>query len=143
MSEFHPFAKYVQIIGKGPKLSCPLTEDEAQDAVRMIINGDVEPLQLGAFLSILRLREEVPAEGAGFVRAMREYFGESNFSNAADLDWPVFAGKNGSSLGFCLRRYCFLRMAFAFACKDRTAIRKTACLPKKPSKPSIYPLLNQ
>jgi anthranilate phosphoribosyltransferase len=93
MSEFHPFAKYVQIIGKGPKLSRPLTEDEAQDAVRMIINGDVKPLQLGAFLSILRLREEVPAEGAGFVRAMREYFGESNFSNAADLDWPVFAGK--------------------------------------------------
>ena len=72
MSGFHPFAKYIQIIGKGPNLSRPLTEAEAQHAVRMVLEGNVEPIQLGAFLCILRLREEVPAEGVGFVRAMRE-----------------------------------------------------------------------
>ena len=47
----HPFAQFVRIIGKGPKLSRPLTEDEMLEAARMILAGDVEPLQLGAFLA--------------------------------------------------------------------------------------------
>ncbi|MEQ8193142.1 MAG: glycosyl transferase family protein [Rhodospirillales bacterium] len=97
MTEFHPFAQYIQIIGKGPNLSRPLTEQEAHDAVRMILAGGVEPLQLGAFLSILRLREEVPVEGAGFVRAMREAIDMPlpmpSPMPEVDLDWPAYAGK--------------------------------------------------
>ena len=93
MSEFHPFAKYIQIIGKGPKLSRPLTEEESHDAVQMILEGAVEPIQLGAFLCILRLREEVPAEGIGFVRAMRDANIVPNNAPAVDIDWPTYAGK--------------------------------------------------
>ena len=93
MSEFHPFAKYIQIIGKGPKLSRPLSEQEAHDAVNMILAGKVEPIQLGAFLCILRLREEVPAEGAGFVRAMRAANPLPQNIQPVDLDWPAYAGK--------------------------------------------------
>ena len=55
MTTEHPFAQYVRIIGKGPHLSRPLTQDEMQEAARMIMAGDVEPLQLGAFLCILRV----------------------------------------------------------------------------------------
>ena len=91
--KFHPFAKYIQIIGKGPKLSRALTEEEAYAAVHMILDGAVEPIQLGAFLSILRLREEVPAEGTGFVRAMRTATIIPNNCSAVDLDWPTFSGK--------------------------------------------------
>ncbi|HEC14206.1 MAG TPA: glycosyl transferase, partial [Rhodospirillales bacterium] len=35
MTEEHPFAQYVRIIGKGPNLSRPLTEDEMLSATRM------------------------------------------------------------------------------------------------------------
>ena len=76
MSEEHPFAQYVRIIGRGPNLSRPLTEDEMYAAANMILDGDVENLQLGAFLCILRVRTEVPEEGLGFVRAVRDALAE-------------------------------------------------------------------
>lgn len=93
MTDMHPFAKYVRIIGRGPTLSRPLTEDEMIEAGRMILAGEVEPLQLGAFLCILRVRAEVPAEGAGFVRAMRETITPPPDAPTVDLDWSSYAGK--------------------------------------------------
>ncbi|MBL6959338.1 MAG: glycosyl transferase, partial [Rhodospirillales bacterium] len=72
MTEEHPFAQFVRIIGRGPNLSRPMTEEEMLEAGRMIMSGQVEPLQLGAFLCILRMRTEDPGEGAGFIRAVKE-----------------------------------------------------------------------
>ena len=93
MTEEHPFAQFVRIIGKGPHLSRPLTEDEMTEATRMILTGDVEPVQLGAFLCVLRVRTEEPAEAAGFVRAVRESLDLPANSPSVDLDWPAYAGK--------------------------------------------------
>ncbi|PHS78413.1 MAG: glycosyl transferase [Rhodospirillaceae bacterium] len=93
MTEIHPFAKYIGIIGRGPRLSRPLTEDEMLGAARMIMKGEVEPLQLGALLCILRMRAEVPAEGAGFVKAARETFTIPENAPAVDLDWATYSGK--------------------------------------------------
>ena len=93
MSEEHPFAQYVRIIGRGPNLSRPLTEDEMFAAARMILAGEVEPLQLGAFLCILRVRTEVPEEGAGFVRAAREAMNLPANLPDADIDWSSYSGK--------------------------------------------------
>lgn len=93
MPEEHPFAQFVRIIGKGPNLSRPLTEAEMTAAARMILAGEVEPVQLGAFLSILRLRTEVPVEGAGFIRAVRETLDVPRNPPAVDLDWPSYGGK--------------------------------------------------
>ncbi len=92
MTEEHPFAQYVRIIGKGPHLSRPLTREETQDAVRMIMQGEVEPIQLGAFLCLLRVRTEVPEEAAGFIDAVRETL-EAPEGVKVDLDWPSYAGK--------------------------------------------------
>ena len=89
----HPFAQFVRIIGKGPKLSRPLTEDEMLEAARMILAGKVEPLQLGAFLAILRLRTEVAEEGSGFVRAVRETLTPPPDAPPVDLDWSSYGGK--------------------------------------------------
>ena len=72
MTEEHPFAPFVRTIARGPKLSRPLTEDEMADATRMILAGEVESLQLGAFLAVLRVRTEDPGEAAGFVRVVKE-----------------------------------------------------------------------
>lgn len=93
MTEEHPFARFVRIIGKGPNLSRPLTEDEMYEAARMILEDRVEPLQLGAFLCILRLRTEVPEEGLGFVRAIRDTLELPENPPRVDLDWSSYAGK--------------------------------------------------
>ena len=93
MTEEHPFAQYVRIIGRGPNLSRPLTEDEMFAAAGMIMRGEVEDLQLGAFLCILRVRTEVPEEGLGFVRAVRETIKLPADVPDVDLDWPTYSGK--------------------------------------------------
>lgn len=94
MTAEHPFAQYVRIIGKGPHLSRPLTEEEMLDAARMIMAGDIEPVQLGAFLCVLRVRTEEPEEGAGFTRAVQETFQIPTDAPSVDLDWPSYAGKS-------------------------------------------------
>lgn len=93
MSE-HPFAQYVRILGKGPNLSRPLTLDEARAAAAMIMAGEVEPEQLGAFLCLLRVKTETPEEIAGFVMAAREHLKAPADAPAVDLDWSSYAGKS-------------------------------------------------
>lgn len=92
MIEPHPFAQFIQILGKGPTMSRPLTEPEMLDAARMVLSDQVEPIQLGAFLCLLRITGETASELAGFVRAARETM---NFGAVPDvhLDWPAYAGK--------------------------------------------------
>ncbi|GAB4268901.1 MAG: glycosyl transferase family protein [Methylomicrobium sp.] len=89
----HPFAEYVRILGKGKKGSRSLTREEAYRAMRMILTDQVLPVQLGAFLMLMRVKEESREELAGFVDAARETFIQSNRSDIADLDWSSYAGK--------------------------------------------------
>ncbi len=93
MTEDHPFAPFVRTIARGPNLSRPLTEDEMIEAARMILADEVEPLQLGAFLAVLRVRTEDPGEAAGFVRTARATIQKPKDSPAVDLDWSSYAGK--------------------------------------------------
>ena len=51
----HPFAPFVRILGRGKQGSRSLTQDEAYQAMSMIVAGEVEPLQLGAFLMLYLL----------------------------------------------------------------------------------------
>lgn len=88
----HPFAQYVRILGKGKKGSRSLTEDEAFDAMRMILNNQVEEVQLGAFLMLLRVKEESPEELSGFVKAVNQHIDASS-SLHVDIDWSSYAGK--------------------------------------------------
>ncbi len=92
MSE-HPFAQFIRIIGRGPNLSRPLNEDEMYEAAGMILTGGVDPHQLGAFLCILRMRTEVPSEGAGFVRAVRDTLVVPESAPEVDVDWATYSGK--------------------------------------------------
>lgn len=105
MSE-HPFAQYIRIIGKGPRLSRPLTRDEARAATRLILKDEVEPVQLGAFLCILRVRTEDPEEGAGFIDAVRDHLELPDDLPKVDLDWPSYAGKVRQLPYFILAALC-------------------------------------
>ena len=72
--EEHPFAQYVRILGRGKTVGRSLTGEEAEAAMDMILANEVRPEQLGAFLMLLRVKEETPEEVAGFVRSVRKLF---------------------------------------------------------------------
>ena len=89
----HPFADIIRILGKGKKGSRPLTQEEAYRAMHMILADEVLPVQLGAFLMLMRVKEETPEELAGFVTAARETFAPHIGQTQVDLDWSSYAGK--------------------------------------------------
>ena len=93
MTEEHPFSPFVRTIARGPNLSRSLTEDEMAQAAVMILDDQVEPLQLGAFLAVLRVRTEDPGEAAGFVRVVKERIVKPRDAPPVDLDWSSYAGK--------------------------------------------------
>jgi anthranilate phosphoribosyltransferase len=102
----HPFAQYVRILGKGKTGSRSLTQKEAHQAMQMILRGDVESIQLGAFLMLLRVKEESHEELAGFVSAVKEHINLPKQPIATDLDWSSYAGKKRQLPWFLLS--CFL-----------------------------------
>jgi hypothetical protein len=68
----HPFAQFVRILGKGKRGARDLTREEAREAMGMVLDDKVEDTQLGAFLMLLRHKEESAEEMAGFTEALRE-----------------------------------------------------------------------
>lgn len=89
----HPFAKYIQILGKGKRGARDLTKEEAHHAMSMILSRQVEPVQLGAFLMLMRVKEESAEEVAGFTQAAREVIMRPALPTGVDLDWASYAGK--------------------------------------------------
>lgn len=93
MHEEHPFAEFIRILGKGKNGSRSLTQDEAYRAMKMILADEALPVQLGAFLMLMRVKEESPEELAGFVLAARESFQVPADLPEVHLDWSSYAGK--------------------------------------------------
>lgn len=88
----HAFAPFVRILGKGKNGTRDMTAQEAYDAMRMILQGEVEDVQLGAFLMLMRVKEETPEELLGFVKAARSIISPPSPLHV-DLDWSSYAGK--------------------------------------------------
>ena len=93
LDDEHPFAPYVRILGRGKKGARPLTQDEAYEAMSMVLGGQVEDTQLGAFLMLLRIKEETAEELAGFAAAAQDSVALPAGNAAITLDWPTYAGK--------------------------------------------------
>jgi anthranilate phosphoribosyltransferase len=108
MREPHAFAKFVRILGRGKTLTRSLTMAEAEEAMAMILAGQALPEQIGAFLMLLRVKEESPDEIAGFVRAARARLAAPAIK--VDLDWSSYAGKKRQLPWFLLAA---LRLASA------------------------------
>jgi anthranilate phosphoribosyltransferase len=100
VTQEHPFAQYVRILGKGPNLSRPLTQDEARAAMALVMAGQVEPVQLGAFLCLLRVKTETPEEAAGLAQAIKDTIVAPE-GVTVDVDWASYAGK-ARRLPYCL-----------------------------------------
>lgn len=91
--ELHPFAKFVAILGRGKTKQRHLTLEESREAMRLLLSGNALPEQIGAFLMLLRLKEEAPEEIAGFTLGARETIPLPQEIPHVDLDWSSYAGK--------------------------------------------------
>jgi len=95
-------AAHLAAIGRGPGRSRPLTEAEAEDAFGIILAGEADPMQVGAFLLLERYRGETAAELAGMIRAARAVVTAAP-ATRPDLDWPSYAaGKTRGAPWFLL-----------------------------------------
>ncbi|MBV1863783.1 MAG: glycosyl transferase family protein [Rhodobacteraceae bacterium] len=93
MQEQHPFSKFIAILARGKTKTRPLTLSEAEESMGMILSGQAEREQIGAFLMLLRLKEETPEEIAGFTLGTRTVFDLPDQMPEVDLDWSSYAGK--------------------------------------------------
>jgi len=105
MIEEHSFAPFVRILGKGKSGTRSLTREEAEQAMGMILEGKVQPEQLGAFLMLLRVKEEAPEELAGFADAVRQRY-DPKLALGVDLDWSTYAGKKRRHTWYLLVALC-------------------------------------
>lgn len=84
-------ARYIATVGAGIGQSRPLTLDEAADAMGIILDGEADPIQIGALLMAIHYRSITANELAGMVRAARRNFPAfAGTSPVADLDWPAY-----------------------------------------------------
>lgn len=93
MQDAHPFSRFVAILGRGKTKQRNLTLEESHEAMTMILRGKALPEQIGAFLMLLRLKEEAPEEIAGFTLGARSLFDLPNNIPNVDIDWSSYAGK--------------------------------------------------
>lgn len=92
-TEITDFKHFIRVIGRGQRAGRTLTMAEAQQAMTMLLNGQATAEQKGAFLMLLRVREETPAELAGFTLAFRTFNHTSLATLNVDLDMGCYAGK--------------------------------------------------
>ena len=75
MTEISPenrMQSYLQKIAAGPKLSKDLTEEEAEDALSLILDGEVSEVRMGVFLIAARMKVETVPENIGYWRALQK-----------------------------------------------------------------------
>ncbi len=104
------FAPFVAALGRGPGKSRALTRAEAHEAFAMVLAGQADPMQVGAFLMLLRYRGEDAEEITGLVEAARAASGLPSTQPAADLDWPSYgAGRTRQAPWFLLAALALAR----------------------------------
>ena len=108
------FAGFVATLGRGPGRSRALTRDEARTAFGMVLRGEADPHQVGAFLMLLRFRGEDPEEITGMVEAARDHAGLGQLDLTVGLDWPSYgAGRTRGAPWFLLAALALARSGVA------------------------------
>jgi anthranilate phosphoribosyltransferase len=104
------FAPFVATLGRGPGRSRALTREEARTAFGMVLRGEADPHQVGAFLMLLRFRGEDAEEITGMVEAARAHAVPGAPHRAPDLDWPSYgAGRTRGAPWFLLSALALAR----------------------------------
>ena len=84
-------ASYISTAGAGVGQSRPLTRTEACDALLIILEGEADPVQIGALLVALQYRGINANELAGMAEAARRNCTQSpRDDGVVQLDWPAY-----------------------------------------------------
>ncbi|WP_430514491.1 glycosyl transferase family protein [Pannonibacter phragmitetus] len=86
-------AKYIASIAAGPGRTRPLTQEEARDALGIVLRAEADPFQTGALLATMQFRGMTAVELAGFAQAVQLHAADSTTgetATAADLNWPAY-----------------------------------------------------
>ena len=84
-------------VGKGEKGAKDLTYEEAKSAMRLLLENEATPAQVGAFLLAMRNKSESVSELAAFTATAREYIRPLAIPSEPPLvDIPTYAGKQDS-----------------------------------------------
>jgi anthranilate phosphoribosyltransferase len=59
-------------IATGPELSKDISREEARAGMRLVLDGEVDPVQAGVFLIALRMKRETDDENLGMLEAIRD-----------------------------------------------------------------------
>ena len=109
-SGVNQFATFVATLGRGPGRSRALTRDEAHTAFGMVLRGEADPHQVGAFLMLLRFRGEDAEEITGMVQAARAQAELGRGDLGVELDWPTYgAGRTRGAPWFLLAALALAR----------------------------------
>lgn len=92
MTDSLTFPGLVRALGRGKHGTRSLTREEARFGMTEILADRESPAQLGAFLMLMRVKEEVPEELAGMAEAARNSLPTWQGRPMA-IDWPAYAGK--------------------------------------------------
>ena len=104
------FADFVATLGRGPGRSRALTREEANTAFGMVLRGEADPHQVGAFLMLLRFRGEDAEEITGMVQAVRSHAALGWDGLGVALDWPSYgAGRTRGAPWFLLAALALAR----------------------------------
>lgn len=93
---------YVRTLARGPGRSRNLTEQEAFEAMSLILQGEAPPEAIGAMLMLMRFRGENADEMQGFIRATHAALPGWMKQGEVDLDWPSYAAGRTRGLPFFL-----------------------------------------
>jgi anthranilate phosphoribosyltransferase len=92
MTESLAIPLIIRALGRGKKGTRDLTAEESYFVMKNILTEQITAPQLGAFLMLMRVKEETSEEITGMVRATEDYL---NFTptKPIDINWPAYAGK--------------------------------------------------
>ena len=92
LPEQYTMPAMIRALGRGKSGSRDLSFDEAAFVMGAILNATITPAQLGAFLMLMRVKEETAEELAGMVTACVEPLTVTP-AYPVDVNWPAYAGK--------------------------------------------------
>ena len=107
-AEQKQFVEFIQAVGRGQRSGRCLTQIEAFTAMQLLLNNKVSAEQKGAFLMLLRVREETADEIAGFTEACRHTLPSALSLVNIDLDIGAYAGKRRQLPWFLLAVACLV-----------------------------------
>lgn len=91
----------IRALGRGKSGTRDLSFDESFFTMSKILSGEITGPQLGAFLMLMRVKEETPEEIAGMVTACHSSL-DYQPSQSIDVNWPAYAGKKKQASWYIL-----------------------------------------